>query len=178
MELQKQAAQSSLQSQFSVSRLCTLILEYWAWILQQDTCVLAQPLSQVGKSGSANAEPPFENWEDGRGEDFELLDDAYDDSSPTDPFQESWNWTRFLLNEERARLCLWQSSISEDVLDSRAPDVEGSTGVSLRFLRDAILDSLARIGQALLKATSKHLNRSYFLRYANSDYGRGRERPR
>ncbi|KAI0449049.1 hypothetical protein F5B21DRAFT_509567 [Xylaria acuta] len=153
MELQRQVAQSSLQTRFSVSHFCTLILDYWALILQQDTCVLTQPLGQQRNPVLANADPQFGNSEEDEHEDSENMEDIRDSSQPTDNHQASWDWTRFLLNEERASLCLWESSVSNEVLDCRTPDVDGPTGRSLKFLRDAILDSLARIGQALLKST-------------------------
>ncbi|KAJ8127336.1 hypothetical protein O1611_g6299 [Lasiodiplodia mahajangana] len=145
-------SQSSLQSHFSVSHLCTLILQYWALILQQDTCVLTQPLGHLRNSVPENTDAEVGGRRDEQ-EEFKDINDIHDISQLTDNHRKAWDWARFLLNEERASLRLWESSISNKFLNYGTLDEDGPVGSSEKFLRDAILDSLARIGQALLKAT-------------------------
>jgi hypothetical protein len=115
MDLRKQVAQGPLHKEYPVSELCPLVLEYWACILQQDTCVLTQPLESIG--------------------DFVMTD--------ADNLQRNWNMTRFLLNEERDKVCLWNSGISNELFDGLTPELDVGTSMPNKLLRVVIKDSLA-----------------------------------
>ncbi|KAI8956059.1 hypothetical protein F4801DRAFT_286 [Xylaria longipes] len=168
MEMQQQLAHKSLQRSFSLSRLLALVLEYWAFVLQQDTCVLTQPLGSLGDSVMSKAGFSSYNWEEDEGyeqDGFEHMEDVnhnstviataeHDVIATTDTPQAKWDMTRFLLNEERDRLCLWNSSITNELLDWPTPELDERPSMPNKLLRVAIQDSLARIGRALLNATS------------------------
>ncbi|KAI3339741.1 hypothetical protein F4824DRAFT_454604 [Ustulina deusta] len=147
-----------------ISRLCNLILDYWAFVLQQDTCPLILPFGALRDSVTGNTQSSTGNLGDEHeGEEEDIINtEEVDNHTPsiavehsagvrtTDAVQMKWNMTRFLLSEERDRLCLWEASIADKTLDTTTPGVEGPPN----FLRVGILESLARIGQELLASTT------------------------
>ena len=70
-----------------------------------------------------------------------------------DPELSRWNMTRFLLNEERDRLFLWKFNISDKGLNRLVSKQD--------VLSNSVLDSLLRIGKALLENASTFLAGSY-----------------
>lgn len=122
------------------SQLFACIMKSFSLVIRQETWPL-------------NYEPgtPVREVDDGEGCDSPP-DVDMDSATPTNDEMEytsrSWQMTRFLLNEERERLCLWKFDFTDDDLDrltAHPGDIIGG----------AVIRSLFSIGQALLKGVGK-----------------------
>lgn len=129
------------------SQLFSCVMEFFSLVLRQETW----PLNYI--PGSTPKEV-----DDGVDCDGPL--DIYMDSTiptcgETEYALRSWQMTRFLLNEERERLCLWKFDFTDD-------DLNRLTAGPANIFGGAVIRSLVSIGQALLKGVGKfHTVRQY-----------------
>ncbi|KAF6809848.1 hypothetical protein CSOJ01_06679 [Colletotrichum sojae] len=120
----------------STSQLFEFIMEFFSLVIRQETWPL-------------NYGPATPAQEDDDGEGCDSPPDVDMDSTPPtydemEYISRSWQMTRFLLNEERERLCLWKFDFTNDDLDR----LTASPG---NIFGGAVIRSLSSIGQALIK---------------------------
>lgn len=167
MDLQKQAALNSMHGSLSGSGLCTLILDFWSLVLQQESWALTQdpgPLGTTGMVSPVSSHADWENDEDMNCDEIIGTEMVSQNNltNTTEPAQDqvhrvkaSWNMARFLLNEERDRLCLWQFGFSDGDLDRLVSNADGKAGTPANIFGSAVIESLVRIGDALLTQTGR-----------------------
>ncbi|KAL0782202.1 hypothetical protein CaCOL14_000108 [Colletotrichum acutatum] len=166
---QTQLGELLMGQSLSLPRLSSLVLDVWLSVIQEKTWALNESPS-VQSNVSVNSPLSFVgNLEEHRDIHWDRDDtndcvaettatrSTLDDSAAKDS---RWNMERFLLNEERNRLCLWLSAFSAEELD-RLINVPNSP--SLHVFGIATLESFVRIGEALLKHTNPTNNSDYQL---------------
>ncbi|KAK7433710.1 hypothetical protein Landi51_13822 [Colletotrichum acutatum] len=152
---QTQLGELLMGQSLSLPRLSSLVLDVWLSVIQEKTWALNESPS-VQSNVSVNSPLSFVgNLEEHRDIHWDRDDtndcvaettatrSTLDDSAAKDS---RWNMERFLLNEERNRLCLWLSAFSAEELD-RLINVPNSP--SLHVFGIATLESFVRIGEAL-----------------------------
>lgn len=163
MDPKSQPARGSANSNFSTSNLCFLILEVWSSVIKEKDWALVQP---PGPLGSASNRSPLSSVGDLEEDREKTCDTTYEgecilENSPmstTDPIPTApehdltWEMARFLLNEERDRLCLWQTGFSNDELDQL---IKAPSDTPLHAFGVVVVESLLRMGDALLSQTGR-----------------------
>lgn len=151
------------------SRLCASIFDFWSLILRQESWPLTSPDSRDALAPLSSPSSCGDWDEQGLDPDSIATDETeaihdYESSSPFDaemaicspepmPNQEdmevtchpknSWDMERFVLNEERQRLCLWKFRFSDE-------DLNRLTSDDSSLLGSAVLESLVNIAHALV----------------------------
>lgn len=159
MDSELQPTKGHMKGIFSTSRLCSLVLDVWSFVIQEKKWALVQPPGPLGSSGSRSPLSSMDDLE----EDCEMADDEIHENDNSPPSTTNlipaaperdlrWEMARFLLNEERDRLCLWQSNFSKDELDQliKAPRSSPTHAFGV-----AVVESLLRMGDALLGQTGR-----------------------
>ncbi|KAF6793445.1 hypothetical protein CMUS01_16085 [Colletotrichum musicola] len=125
------------------SQLFACIMEFFSLVIRQETWPLnygpATPAQEVDDGHGCDSPPDV---------DMDSTPPTYDEMEYT---SRSWQMTRFLLNEERERLCLWKFDFTDDDLDR----LTASPG---NIFGGAVIRSLSSIGQALIKGVVEELN--------------------
>ncbi|EXF72958.1 hypothetical protein CFIO01_04664 [Colletotrichum fioriniae PJ7] len=152
-------AERVLGQSLSLHHLSSLILDVWFNIVQEKTWALTRA---PGKPAHASAESPLSSVGDNIEEDRlgemdwngNVKGECVLENSPTkSPMLGStskdsrWDMERFLLNEERNRLCLWLSDFSTHELDQL---LKAPANDALHIFGVVALESFIRIGDALL----------------------------
>ena len=137
------------------SSLCTAIFEFWMLILQQDSWALTSrpghlrttarhnPSSSAGDCDESNRNLDSMYTCAEKDDDIDVDGACPETNDPGHLELNNWNFCRFLLNEERDRLCLWKFNFTNE-------DLNHLTKNKTSIIGDAVMASLVRIGQALL----------------------------
>lgn len=149
---------------FSTSRLCSLVLDVWYSVTQENSWALVQPPGPLGSASNRSPQSSLGDLEDRKlglavdetNEDVCILKENSTRTTNLVPVVSNndltWEMARFLLNEERDRFFLWQTDFSNDELDQL---IKAPTDSPLYVLGLAVVESLLRVGDALLRQTGK-----------------------
>ncbi|KAF6824779.1 hypothetical protein CPLU01_10643 [Colletotrichum plurivorum] len=128
------------------SQLFTCIMEFFSLVIRQEMWPLnygpATPVQEVDDGEGCDSPPDV---------DMDSTPPTYDEMEYT---SRSWQMTRFLLNEERERLCLWKFDFTDD-------DLDRLTACPGNVFGGAVIRSLSSIGQALLKGVETIASTGY-----------------
>lgn len=121
-----------------VSSLISAVLDFWSLLLRQDSLIL---LPETESSTSDYTDQMAEDDDGSSPKDVEMDSVVHSVDSPS-----ASDMTRFLLNEERDRLCLWKFNFTDEDLDfltEKVPNVFGG----------AVVQCFVSIGEALSTKT-------------------------
>lgn len=163
MDPQSQLVEDSMKNSFSTSHLCSLVLDFWASVIQEKTWALLQPPGPLGSARNRSPPSSVDNNEDNHKRAHEKTDEnelvleerpmsTTNLGSATSERDLTWEMARFLLNEERDRLCLWRTNFSDDELDQL---IKAPSKTPLHAFGVAIVETLIRAGHALLSQTGR-----------------------
>ncbi|KZL74490.1 hypothetical protein CT0861_11552, partial [Colletotrichum tofieldiae] len=140
---------TSIMSTSVASRLFSAVLEFWSLLLQQEPLPLAA-CNDVASSTESTQEDVSIDIDSSQ---VIVIDEISQSIKSQSNSPNSSKMARFLLNEERERLCLWKFNFTDEDLDRLTTDRSNVFG-------GAVVQCLVGVGEALIKNSVQILESS------------------